>query len=320
MELNIFTTCRLHKGITMNKITTKNWMSSLNGNITLDKISIPGTHDSGTAKTDKGAAHTQNFGIATQLNDGIRFLDIRVVYDGTQQKDPLRIYHGIISCKLSFGNVLDSCMTFFAENPQETIVMLMNSASGTADNIQQGFTVYTEQERYKSLFYLNENLAPLSELRGKIVLFRRFSGKSLGINLSGGWKDNRTFTLVTPQNQTFKIEDQYKQHDTHKKLAAVEELIGTAMQTPDDGIIYITYNSIAQGTHTPYQYAWGGGFGPVNPKMNPGLNDFLNRQQKNAELGIIMLDFYNNEKGNIDNRLVECIINSNKSTGGTVLT
>lgn len=304
----------------MNKMTTQNWMSSLNGNITLDKISIPGTHDSGTAMTDKGAAHTQNFGIATQLHDGIRFLDIRVVYDRTQREDPLRIYHGIISCKLSFGNVLDSCMTFLTENPQETILMLMNSASGNAADIQQGFNVYTEQERYKSLFYLHEKLAPLSELRGKIVLFRRFSGHSLGIDLSGGWKDNRTFTLVTPQGQTFKIEDQYKQHDTHKKMAAVEDLLRTAMQTPDDGILYITYNSIAQGTHTPYQYAWGGGFGPVNPKMNPGLNEFLKGQQKYPRLGIIMLDFYNNEEGNIDNSLAECIINSNESTGGTVIT
>ena len=54
-------------------------------------MSIPGTHDSGTSSlfgvTDKGAAHCQNFNIIQQLNDGIRFLDIRIGLD-------LRLNHG----------------------------------------------------------------------------------------------------------------------------------------------------------------------------------------------------------------------------------
>ncbi|MGI3081161.1 phosphatidylinositol-specific phospholipase C [Vibrio alginolyticus] len=293
----------------MFSVQKNNWMSGLNETLTLDRISIPGTHDSGTAKAPPIGARTQNFGIYTQLNDGIRFLDIRVTDNGTED-DPLNIYHGIISCDISLGDVLDDCLLFLKENPSETIIMLMNAATSSVKGVQEKFDYYAEQEKYSDLFYLDTKVPTLKQSRSKIVLLRRFSGSS-GIDLSHGWKVNETFTLTTPQNQVFEIEDQYKEHDTHKKMAAVEYAINRAIDAPEDGVIHITYNSIAQGWHTPYQYCWGGGIGTVIPQMNPGLTEFLQVKQKGDRLGIIVLDFYNNEVGNIDNRNTEIIINTN---------
>jgi len=292
------------------KIETKSWMSNLDDNITLDKLSIPGTHDSGTSKTGKGAAHTQNFNIITQLNDGIRFLDIRVKYKKNRPNDPLQVYHGIINCKISFGDVLNDCTKFLKENPQETIIMLMNSASGDGNNIQQYFDFYLKKSSYQSLFNLEPVPPPLAELRGKVVLFRRFPG-SWGVDLSDGWKDNSTFTLTTPEGVKFQIEDQYKEHNTGRKLKEVERAIGSAISSFNNGVIYITYNSISQGGHTPYQYAWGGGLGKVNPKMNQGLEIYLKKHSGTKRFGVIMLDFYNNKEGSINNSNTELIINSN---------
>ncbi|WP_227742424.1 hypothetical protein [Vibrio owensii] len=45
--------------------------------------------------------------------------------------------------------------------------------------------------------------------------------------------------------------------------------------------------------------------------MNPGLTEFLAEQQKEKRFGIVVLDFYNNEEGHIDNRNAELIINAN---------
>ena len=109
----------------------------------------------------------------------------------------------------------------------------------------------------------------------------------------------------------FRIEDEYQQHDTHKKMATVHSSLNRAMETPNDNAVHITYNSISLGGHAPYQYAWGGGFGKVDPKMNPGLTEFLAEQQKGKRFGIVVLDFYNNEEGHIDNRNAELIINAN---------
>jgi 1-phosphatidylinositol phosphodiesterase len=296
----------------MKEITTKNWMSNLDSELTLDKISIPGTHDSGTSEVSKGPAHTQNFDIITQLNDGIRFLDIRVKHRRGHPDDPLQIYHGIINCDISFRDVLVACTEFLKDNPQETIIMLVNSASGKDKNIQIDFDKYIENDQYPHLFYLEPTLPSLKELRGKVVLFRRFSGNK-GVDLSKDWGKNDMFSLDTPQGVTFKIEDKYEEHDTEKKFSYVEKNIGAAIDNPDDGFIYITYNSISFSLfgHTPYQYAWGGGIGRVDPKMNPKLKDYLKGNSGNKRFGVIMLDFYNDKEGSINNDNCKLIINSN---------
>ncbi|MEZ8226704.1 phosphatidylinositol-specific phospholipase C [Vibrio splendidus] len=293
----------------MADVSTKNWMSALDKNLTLDSISMPGTHDSGTQKALKGGARTQNFGIYDQLSDGIRFLDIRVKPNGPEL-DPLNIYHGDFSCGISFGDVLNDCLKFLSENPSESVVMLMNAATNSDKDIQTKFDEYLKQEKYKHLFYLEPRIPALHEAQSKIVLLRRFDGDE-GIDLSNGWEKNATFTLTTPENQVFRIEDEYQQHDTHKKMATVHSSINRAMETPNDNAVHITYNSISLGGHSPYQYAWGGGFGKVDPKMNPGLTEFLAEQQKGKRFGIVVLDFYNNEEGHIDNRNAELIINAN---------
>ncbi|NOQ64196.1 MAG: phosphatidylinositol-specific phospholipase C domain-containing protein [Methyloprofundus sp.] len=285
-------------------------MSGLNGTFTLDKFSIPGTHDSGTEKIADGYAHTQNFGIATQLEDGIRFLDIRV---STQNNsgDPLKVMHGIYSCKISFGDVLNSCTTFLTANTRETIIMLMDSASDSSGDIEAGFKTYLAQDQYKDLFYLEGNIPPLDTIRGKIILFRRFEIEGsgvMGVNLSEGWKKNETFSLTTPDGVKLEIEDQYKQHDTNKKVKLVQDCLNVAIDTPDDGIMYMTYNSLAtNGFHTPYQYAWGGN--GVKPAMNVSLEAYLAGKTGERRYGVIMLDFYNDHGR--DNGNVESIIGSN---------
>ncbi|MBE3668509.1 phosphatidylinositol diacylglycerol-lyase [Vibrio navarrensis] len=295
----------------MTYVETRNWMSALDHQLTLDQISLPGTHDSGTQKAPAGPARTQNFGIYTQLNNGIRFLDIRVKANDSKL-DPLSIFHGIVNCDISFADVLDDCQQFLSENPTETIVMLMNAATGNGNDIQVKFDEYIAQKKYQHLFYLGSRMPTLTAVQSKIVLLRRFPG-NIGIDLSKGWKKNKTFTLTTPENQVFAIEDQYQEHDTRKKMAAVQASIDSAIAAPDDGVMHLTYNSISFSLlgHTPYQYAWGGGIGKISPKMNPGLAEFLRGKKKGNRFGIVVLDFYNNELGHIDNSVTELVISTN---------
>lgn len=308
------------------------WMSGLDDTLTMTQLSVPGTHDSGTQKISAGPAHTQNFGIAQQLADGIRFLDIRLAKNSAKTPgDPLQVNHGSMSCDITFGDVLNDCSAFLDANPREVVFMLVNDASGdaTATTVYDGFQAYLSNSAYQTLFCVSATPAqlPLSQLRGKVVLLRRFfapDGVELGLNLQQqgknfagvGWPNSysHTFNTTTPDGQTtLHIEDQYGTHDTSKKLQAVTASLDKAAASPTDGVLYLTFNSIAYAgipASTPYQYAWS-----VKGAMNPALQAyFSNRFAQTpgpARLGFVMLDFYNNETGHLDNRNVQTVIGTN---------
>lgn len=297
------------------------WMGLLNGQYTLDRYTIPGTHDSGTEKLAAGASHTQNFGIGRQLEDGIRFLDIRLdrkcpdyppVPPSTPDRDELVVKHSCDDCDLSFVQVLDTCKAFLAAHPGETILMLVNKSGCVSDTIAAKFMQYLQRPAYAKLFYLADTMPTLDQVRGKIVLLRRFKLQTpavLGLDLSEGWLKDETFTLITPQGQHFVIEDQYKEHDTPVKLKVVKANITSAMQNPANGTMYITYNSVAFNIslHTPYQYAWGG-LG-INPAMNPALQSFLSQYPGPRHFGVVVLDYYNNKGSQNEN--VEMLVAAN---------
>lgn len=85
----------------------------------LTASSIPETHNSGTKETRAGPAHCQNFSIKQQLEEGIRFLDIR----GKKKENNLQVYHGICDCGIHFVQVLDWCRNFLFDSSGETILM-----------------------------------------------------------------------------------------------------------------------------------------------------------------------------------------------------
>lgn len=215
----------------MGNLDLKQWMSGIDDERSLRDIVIPGTHDSGTEKTGMGVAHCQNYNIERQLNDGIRFLDIRVsnINGGN---DPLRVKHGIVNCLITFGDVLTWCKKIFKENNSETIIMLMDYChDDLGKNIEEGFEKYLNNKNYKNLFYLGTTIPVLKDVRGKIVLFRRFESSkrdAMGIDLQEGWKDNDTFSLDVKREdgvviEKFDISDEYKEHDTNKKVKVVQD-------------------------------------------------------------------------------------------------
>jgi len=114
-----------------------NWMSYLDGDLRLNRINIPGTHDSGTfGMTSIGieqAGKTQDYDITEQLERGIRYFDLRIArYDIEKGKYDLRIVHGE-GVKAAYGFEKDgSILTlvkvfkhftdFLEEHGKETII------------------------------------------------------------------------------------------------------------------------------------------------------------------------------------------------------
>lgn len=178
------------------------WMKYVDDNKYLDELSIPGTHDSGTCSVDNDTepqssqVKCQQDYIPTQLLEGIRYFDIRL-----GKGDDPGIDHGIFYLLKKDGNylhlsdVIGYFKTFLNENPSEALIMLASRGNdeATDESITTAFAKVMADN--PNLFYTSSHVPTLGEVRGKIVLLRRFglvgnsvSGHAWGLDLTQ-WDD-----------------------------------------------------------------------------------------------------------------------------------
>ena len=277
-----------------------NWMSALRDDCSLADISIPGTHDTAATFVALGIkARTQNKTIPEQLNCGARFFDIRLA----NEKGKLKLVHNFISCrkgsgfsapKLYFEDAVQYCKDFLNKNPQECIVMFIKRDSGSAE----GFDELLEQgiQAEAALWYTENRIPSLGEVRGKIVLINRFSsyGTALtdsngGINLTNfpGMGENDGSFLAVSLNafggsiiSTYTVQDRYKYPKEEKWERGV---VPTLELEKAGGELLINFLSTANG---------------LSPEINAR---YINAQligyslDKNHCYGAVLFDFIDEE-------------------------
>lgn len=291
------------------------WMSGLSDGLKLSQLSIPGTHDTGTG-TDgvgPGLAKCQNYTIPSQLNFGIRYFDLRL------KNDDLGIFHGSDDCEIDFYDVMKYFKDFLTKHPKETILMQVKAEDDSVPtNINKFFNNYPD---FKNIVYFDSKIPTLGQARGKVVLFRRFTpidkDESWGINVHDQWPDDDRTQFNNGYDDIY-IEDRYYDvskliHDSNEKSTWVKEAMESANN--HGNTFHIIFTSIAgRPTHTPWDYAWGGG--PVleiNPEMSEALYDHLKdaASQNYTQVGTILMDFYNKHGYDDPYHNVERIINFN---------
>lgn len=178
------------------------WMKYVDDNKLLDELSIPGTHDSGTCSVDNDTepqssqVKCQQDYIPMQLLEGIRYFDIRL----GKGNDP-GICHGDFylfkkdGYYLHLSDVIGYFKTFLSENPREALIILASRGNdeATDDSVTTAFAKVLDDN--PKLFYTSSRIPTLHEVRGKIVLLRRFrlagnsvSGHTWGLDLTE-WDD-----------------------------------------------------------------------------------------------------------------------------------
>lgn len=174
------------------------WMKYVDGNKYLDELSIPGTHDSSTCSVDNDTepqtslAKCQQDYIPTQLLEGIRYFDIRLGKNN-DKGDP-GIDHGICYLLKKDGgfihlsDVIGYFKTFLNENPSEALIMLVSRGNDEATDESVTTAFANVMDNNSDLFYTSSHVPTLNEVRGKIVLLRRFK-------LAGDSVDGHTWGL-----------------------------------------------------------------------------------------------------------------------------
>lgn len=262
------------------------WMTSLPDSANLASLTIPGTHDSGAQhEPAPGIAKTQNLTFAEQLSAGVRYFDVRC----RNFDDQFLIYHGSIDQSQTYDDVLATMYSFLDAHPRETIVISVKEeldASGATLSFEQVFDNYVAL--HPERWYLGAAVPALGDVRGKLVLLRRFEVMAAPLGIAGPptvWADNATFSITGP-DATLRIEDNYIVTDVGVKWTAITSLFGEARATSDPATLYLAYTS---GYQTIMSLP---NIPSVSDTINAMLDSFLaDPANAHVHLGIAVMDF-----------------------------
>lgn len=314
-------------------ITHSSWMSDIPDNARVTTLSIPGTHDSCSTEGPLGFAKTQNLDLAAQLNAGIRFLDIRLahyqdnlfahhnaVHMEKSYSDILDICSDFLA-KHPTETVLmsvkeegrfDSALGRFA--PSEAFGKFRRDPVNwviRTDSFEEAFKVRTWQHiKDPSLFYnfpaprtdgstttADRALTPettLGEIRGKIVLIRRFEGaQDIGSDFTD-WPKNQHFK--SNADLAYSVEDCYLNPGEENKYDCIVAHIEEARKG-GLGDLYITFASAVGMKAARY-----------SKTINTYLNVYLAGLPR-GRVGIIVMDYFE-----LPRQLVSNVIKINERT------
>jgi 1-phosphatidylinositol phosphodiesterase len=224
------------------------WQGQLRDDIPLSAVSTPGTHNSPTCFPALPTVRCQAVPPAKQLENGIRFFDLRCQVDGPKA---LTLVHGAFPIALAgsknLSAVLGDAYSFLSKNPRETIIISLKR-EGRGDATDARFaqvlkTAYIDANAAR--WYLLPRLPTLGEARGKVVLFRRFALPSeiseLGIDASN-WAYNAPDT-TTPSG-VCRVQDFCEVKDSatiSRKVGYVKDHLGRS--TAARGVLFLNFLS-----------------------------------------------------------------------------
>nr|WP_308365063.1 phosphatidylinositol-specific phospholipase C [Streptomyces sp. ISL-86] len=248
---------------------TQDWMAGLGDSTALQRMTIPGTHDSGARQGGLYVA-CQNTSIAEQLDSGIRFLDVRCRVTGGS----FAIHHGSFYQGLMFGEILVACWNFLAAHPSETVLMrLKQEYSEESDaTFRAVFDDYLDNRGWRPLFRIADTLPALGQTRGKVLLLPDNGGLPGGLRYGDG--------------NVFDIQDDYMA-EPFAKRGKIENQFRKAVQQP--GKLFMNYTSTS--AYMPPRWN--------SDRLDPQVHAFVDGSEMAGRtgLGIVPMDFPNTRSG-----------------------
>ena len=286
----------------------ENWMAGLHDTDKVCRVSIPGTHDSGSAGVRfpmKHYARTQTMDLAGQWDAGIRFFDLRPRLEG----GILRIYHGPANCHITFEQALLILRQKLEDNPTEFCIVMTNSAGGGQTAVDMTMDLISQIIPAQMLADFKADMT-VADIRGRILFIHR-NTPSRGVNAPGvlvrGWPGNgtsRTARMVSSDAKSAALwaQDYFTSGNNDKdaylssKWENIQYLL-SRFRSADDDVWCINHTSgyTGKGIRTNIR------------RCSDFINSHLEEYLKNHDgpIGIIPMDFP-------QQKLIDAIIECNK--------
>jgi 1-phosphatidylinositol phosphodiesterase len=256
------------------------WMGPLRSDLPISLVSIPATHDAGTALGHTGWTRCQILTIPAQLAIGVRGFDIRL----RQVNGELGVYHGTESQKLRFQEVMDAFASYLRAHRSEFLVMRVREESAAVNPTQSfeaAFHTFYDSPKYRDLFYKAKSrtdIPTVGQARGKIVILDNYGKLPAAIEYP---------------NKTMNVQDDYDTSDMINKAREIVAQFDSALRQTDGSVWYVNYTS--SSTIKVDQLA-------NAVAVNPIVQNYLSG--KKGHLGLVLTNF-----AGLD--IVRAIIDSN---------
>ncbi|MBQ2062146.1 MAG: hypothetical protein II458_05650 [Oscillospiraceae bacterium] len=205
------------------------WMGQLSDERSLSLINIPGTHDSGTRFIFPSYIfQDQDTSVARQLENGYRYLDVRVALN--KAGDGLEIVHAFGTARtggavwsgvLTYDSMVADALAFLDAHPRETVIFCVKPEHASDDVNTVRTLIEQKVAEAPERWFTGNRIPTLGEVRGRIVLCRRYEG---GLGLNFKWEEQKdpavldnpvavegkdTFTLAVQDRFHYGVEDKW---------------------------------------------------------------------------------------------------------------
>lgn len=294
-------------------VDLKKWMDGINPTTPINKLCIPGTHDSLTFEpsgfvsvfAEKSArAQYANASIDQQLYYGCRYLDLRINED-------LDGCHGIVNCKNGLEYAISKIHNFLDNFRSETVFVRIKNDRTISDWGKFEKNMDDLIRKHQSIFWKNNTAIKwpyewptLNDVKGKLIVIdsldegpngtRYFCGKGYG------YKYNQKIDVGTVQKAIFAPQDDYDAPNENNKLKEIKDNINLPYDASVMKLNHVSATGTAAGAFglgwTPKDYA---------DYLNPKVTSYLIEKGTSCTTGIIAFDF-------IDESIGKVVVNCNK--------
>ncbi|KAL7271386.1 hypothetical protein RUND412_005868 [Rhizina undulata] len=190
----VFHRSQVHLAI-MSSTDLNGWQGHLKDSTPLSALSIPGTHNSPTCHVALPSVRCQAVKITEQLENGIRFFDVRCQPDDKGRE--MILVHGAFPISLKrkhhLKELLKDTYDFLDAHPTESVIISLKR-EGRGDYSDETFSLLIKDwiEKDPHRWYTDVRSPTLGNVRGKCILLRRFhidetlqeenDGRGWGIN------------------------------------------------------------------------------------------------------------------------------------------